>query len=522
MSRSPLMRTLNKLAAAARAQPAAEASSHASRRHFLAASLAAGGTMALTAFPAGTRAAAKSAAPRVAVVGAGLAGLTAAHTLRKAGVHATVFEGNTRIGGRCLSDREAFAHGQVAERGGEFIDSVHTDMIGLVGELQLELEDVLEATPAGTDSYTILDGVSYSVADATRDYESIFPLVQAQAKALGDAFGFKGSNSTARKLDAISMAQWIDRYVPEGRSSRFGRMLSNAFTEEFAAEVDRLSAINLVLTLAPSSRDAFSAYAASDQRYHVRGGNDQVVHRMAGLLHGPLVTGTTLIAVQRMSDGRCKLIFQRDLTITSEVFDRVVIAIPFATLGQVDLAKSGFRPLKRKSIHELPMGASTKLQLQFNDRPWNARGSNGEVRIEGSFHSTWEVTRGQPGSAGILNFWSGGRVAVAAGERSKENQADIALRDLEQVWPGIREYWNARVIRNAWHTNPWSGGSYAYYPPGYMTTLLGIEGEREGNFFFAGEHTSREWQGFLNGAVETGERAAREVLKSVGVRVPRD
>lgn len=522
MSRSPLMRALHKLAAAARALPAAEASSQVSRRHFLAASVAAGGTVALTAMPAGARAATKSSTPRVAVVGAGLAGLTAAHTLRKAGIHATVFEGNTRIGGRCLSEREAFAQGQVAERGGEFIDSVHTDMIGLVGELQLELEDVLEATPAGTDSYTILDGVSYSVADATRDYEALFPLVQAQATAVGDSFGFRGSNSAARKLDAISIAKWIDSYVPEGRNSRFGRLLANAFTEEFAAEVDHLSAISLVLTLAPASRDAFSAYAASDQRYHVRGGNDQVVHRMAGLLQGPLETGVTLVSAQRLPDGRCKLIFQRDLAITSEVFDRVVIAIPFSTLGQVDLAKSGFRSLKRKSIHELPMGSSTKLQLQFNERLWNARGSNGEVRIEGSFQSTWEVTRGQSGTAGILNFWSGGRVAVAAGERSKEDQADIALRDLEQVWPGIRAQWNARVIRNAWHTNPWSGGSYAYYPPGYMTTLLGIEAEREGNFFFAGEHTSREWQGFLNGAVETGERAAREVLKSVGMRAPKD
>jgi monoamine oxidase len=240
MSRSPLMRTLQKLAAAARTLPAAEASSQVSRRHFLAASVAAGGTVALAAIPASAGAATKTAAPRVAVVGAGLAGLTAAHTLRKAGIHATVFEGNTRIGGRCFSDRETFAQGQVAERGGEFIDSVHTDMIGLVGELQLELEDVLEATPAGTDSYTILDGVSYSVADATRDYESIFPLVQAQAKALGDSFGFRGSNSTARKLDAISIATWIDTYVPEGRKSRFGRLLANAFTEEFAAEVDRL------------------------------------------------------------------------------------------------------------------------------------------------------------------------------------------------------------------------------------------------------------------------------------------
>lgn len=507
MTRSSLLRTIQASSGVARPRSVPAVS----RRQFLAASSA----LALGVATGRVNAASRREQPGVAIVGAGLAGLTAAHTLRKAGLHATVIEGNTRIGGRCWSERNAFADGQVAERGGEFIDSVHEELISLIRDLQLELDDVLEATPAGTDTYTILDGTRYTVAEATRDYEALFPIVQKQAKALGDAYGYARSNRMARALDAISMAQWVDKYVPGGLDSRFGRLLANTFAEEFAVEVGQLSAVNVVLALAPSPRNAFATYAASDQRYHVRGGNDQLTHRMAGLLQAPLETGKALIAAQRLSDGRCKLILQRDLAIEQAVYDRVIVAIPFATLGQVDLAKSGFRPLKRKAIHSLPMGASTKLQLQFDRRYWSALGSNGEVRLEGSFHSTWDVTRGQPGTPGILNCWSGGRVAVAAGERSKEEQAELALDNLEAAWPGIRERWNGRVIRNAWHTNPWSGGSYAYYPPGYMTTLLGIEAEREGNYFFAGEHTSRDWQGFLNGAVESGMRAAREVLRSL-------
>lgn len=521
MARSPLMRTVRRLVAVATQERAGRDVPRSDRRRFLASVAMAGSAATAVALSDSTHAARRKVAPRVAIVGAGLAGLAAAHALRKGGVHATVFEGNTRIGGRCWSERREFAAGQVAERGGEFIDSVHTDLIGLVSELQLELDDVLDATPAGTDAYTILDGEKYTVADATRDYGTLYPLVQKQAKALGENYGYQGSNKTARMLDAMSMADWIDKHVSGGRTSRFGRMLANAFTEEFAVEVDQLSAVSMVLTLAPAQRDSFAAYAGSDQRYHIRGGNDQVVHRMAGLLQAPLETGTALIAAQRLPDKRCKLVFQRDLTITEAVFDRVVIAIPFATLGQVDLAKSGFRQLKRKAIHELPMGASTKLQLQFDERHWYGLGSSGELRMEGAFHSTWEVTRGQTGTPGIINCWSGGRVAVTAGERSKEIQAERALDDLERAWPGIRDKWSGSVIRNAWHTNVWSGGSYAYYPPGYMTTLLGIEAEREGNYFFAGEHTSRDWQGFLNGAVESGMRAAREVLASVGMRAPR-
>ena len=128
------------------------------------------------------------------------------------------------------------------------------------------------------------------------------------------------------------------------------------------------------------------------------------------------------------------------------------------------------------------------------------------------------TARPQAGRAGILNFWSGGDRAVAAGKDTPEAQAARALADLEAALPGITRAWNGRVIRNTWDAGSGPRGSYAYYPPGYMTTLLGIEGEPEGACHFAGEHTSLEWQGYLNGAVESGQRAAREVLRAVGRR----
>lgn len=244
MTRSTLLRTVQRVAGVAAGPRSLSAES---RRHFL----VAGGALALAAATSRANAASRRRQPKVGIVGAGLAGLAAAHTLRKAGLHATVIEGSTRIGGRCWSERGTFADGQVAERGGEFVDSVHEELIALVRELHLELDDVLEATPAGTDAYTLFDGTRYTVAEATHDYEALFPVVQQQAKALGDAYGYVGSNRAARSLDAISMAQWIDKYVPGGRTSRFGRLLANAFAEEFAVEVGQLSAINLVLALAP-------------------------------------------------------------------------------------------------------------------------------------------------------------------------------------------------------------------------------------------------------------------------------
>ena len=82
----------------------------------------------------------------------------------------------------------------------------------------------------------------------------------------------------------------------------------------------------------------------------------------------------------------------------------------------VDFSRAGFRPLKVQSINTLPMGASCKTQLQFTRRKWYDVGCNSEIRLPAvGFDTTWDVTRGQPGEAGIFNFFAGGTQALAAG-----------------------------------------------------------------------------------------------------------
>src|SRR5206468_4224104 len=105
--------------------------------------------------------------PRIAIVGAGLAGLTCAYRLRQAGVIATVYEGNTRLGGRCWSLRGAFNDGQVAERGGELIDQYHKEIRQLVQELGLNLDNLLAAEQNGTEPFYYFDGARQTFTEAT-------------------------------------------------------------------------------------------------------------------------------------------------------------------------------------------------------------------------------------------------------------------------------------------------------------------------------------------------------------------
>jgi len=463
-----------------------------------------------------TSAAPRRTHPKIAVIGAGLAGLTAAHALRRAGHDADVFEASARIGGRCFSERSAFADGQIAERGGEFLDTAHKEILTLAKSLGLAVDDVLADETAETEAWTWFDGARYTHAEATRDFQAVYPIVQKQARDVGDRYGHADSSRIAREIDAMSVQDWIARHVPGGTASRFGRLVANAFEEEYATEIDRLSALNLVITLSASKRDDFEPYAASDQRFHIRGGNDLLVARLEAALAKPVEREAPLLALARRHDGRFDVTVGRGAGTLTGRYDRVILALPFSNLRDVDLARAGFRPLKLRAIRELPMGASTKLQLQFDQRLWRRAGNNGEVRLDGSFHGTWEVTRAQAGGAGVLNFWSGGQRAVEAGTGSPESAAARALADMEGPLPGLTQAWNGRVIRNAWDASSGPRGSYAYYPPGYMTTLLGVEAEPEGRCHFAGEHTSAEWQGYLNGAVESGLRAAREVLRAIG------
>jgi monoamine oxidase len=455
----------------------------------------------------------------VVIVGAGLAGLTAAYELKKAGIRASIIEGSPRVGGRCWSERSAFADGQVAERGGELIDTTHEDIRALAQEFELPLDDLLEAEAPGSLALAFFDGSAYTTADVNRDFAQLLPRLAIDAKALGDDLPtYRKHTAAQRELDRMSAGQWIASRVAGGLQSRFGRLLINAYGEELGGDPDEISAVTVVSLLAGSPTDRFSPYEESDQRFHIRGGNDQLVTRLATQVDGQITTGSRLTGLARRPDGRYRLTLLRDAAEREEIADRVILTLPFPLLRVVDLKHAGFGARKLRSINELGMGRNTKLQLQFADRFWVRENCNGEYRLRGTFQTTWEVTRAQPGTAGILNFFSGGAAAVAAGQGDLTERARESLGELARARNGVAPHWNGRVIRNAWDRNPWSLGSYALLKPGQYTSFYGVEGEREGNVFFAGEHTSIESQGYLNGAVETGKRAAGEVLTSLGPR----
>jgi len=459
-------------------------------------------------------------APRIAIVGAGLAGLTCAYRLKQAGYAATVYEASDRVGGRCWTIRGFFDNGQIAEHGGELIDQGHTAIRSLAKELGLTLDNLLAAQLSGTEDFSRFDDEPYEFADATDDLKAIWQQLHKDVSAASYPTLYNLSTQRGRELDHLSITDYINLYVPASRKgydvgpgmqSKLGQLLDIAYTIEYGGESSVQSSLNLLYLIAYSGQGQLRIFGPSNEKYHVRGGNDQITDAMADILGSQVATGKELTAIARNGDGTYSLSFRGGGRAT--VADRVVLALPFSMLRSVDYSRAGFGTLKDTAIRNLPMGTNSKLQLQFRDRHWESLGNNGNTTADTGYQNTWEATRAQPGQTGILVDYTGGIIGDSFAPGTAEARANEFLGQLEPVLPGITgKYIAGKSTLDSWPDYPWTRGSYSYWAVGQYTAFSGVEKERRGNVHFAGEHTSQDFQGYLNGAVETGQRAAAEIL----------
>ena len=521
MARTPLARRLGEAASVA-ARTAAEEGATTEvleercggiRRREL---LAGGAGLAAAAMLGGPLTRALGAGgPRIVVVGGGLAGLTCAYRLQQAGYRAELHEASDRLGGRCWTRRGDFAEGQIAEHGGELIDQGHTQTRQLAQELGLNLDNLLSAEVNGTDPFYYFDGRPYSFAEATDDLKAIWQQLHKDVSAASYPTLYNLSTQRGRELDAMSIADWIRAYVPGGLKSKLGQLLDVAYNIEYGAETKVQSSLNMLYLLAYSGQGQLRIFGPSNEKYHVRGGNDQITARLAAAVSSQITTGSELVAIARGADGSYRLTFQSGLSTRTLTADRVVLALPFSILRDVDYSKAGFSQVKTTAIEQLGMGTNSKLHVQFEDRFWNTLGNQGDTYADTGYQSTWDVTRAQPGTAGILVDYTGGNIGASFGTGTPAERAAKFLGQLEPVLPGISARWNGRATVDYWTGDPWTKGSYSYWKVGQYTKFAGAEREQEGACHFAGEHTSVDFQGYLNGAVESGERATSEILAAL-------
>ena len=477
-----------------------------SRRQFL---TGAAGAVAASSlgWPRHARAA---AAPRIVVVGAGLAGLTCTYRLSQAGVRAQLYEATQRPGGRCWSIH--FRNGLVAEHGGELIDTGHIEIRQLAHELGLTLDDLHQGETNGTEPFYWFDGAPYTEDQLATDFNAIYQALHKDVSAASYPTTYKSFTPAGYDLDHISVAEWIDTRVPGGRASKLGQLLDVAYNIEYGAETTDQSSLNLLYLLGYSGQGQVRLFGPSNEKYHVSGGNDQIARALYAAVRDQVTFGAELVAIRRGAS-TYTLTFNVGGATTTVTADRVVLALPFSIMrASVDWSRAGFNDVKARAIRNLGMGTNSKLNVGFKTRYWRGLGCNGDTYADTGYQNTWEVSRAQPGTAGILVDYTGGVIGDSFGTGTPSSRAKQFLGQIEPLLPGIARQWDGTATVDYWHAYPWTKGSYSYWKVGQYTRFSGAEKERSGNCHFCGEHTSQDFQGYLNGGVETGERAAGEIL----------
>ncbi|HEY4178875.1 MAG TPA: FAD-dependent oxidoreductase [Kofleriaceae bacterium] len=482
--------------------------------------------------------------PGIAIIGGGIAGMTAAHFLRLGGVQAQVFEASMRIGGRTYTDRETYSDdGQIVELGGELVDSDHLTMQALAAHFGIVLDDLPDAT-AGLDQdlFYFTNGPfpnpSASIKRTEDELINLFrPVALKMQTALMKTEGTDDASvAEFNRIDAMSIPAWLNDEANLAPSDLIRRLLEVSYIEEFGLEVEQQSAWNLITLidatpqLTVANGGYFHVFGDSDERYHLHTGSQSIAEHMAAQLTEQINLDHALSKVAKNGD-----LF--DLTFTTSGGDivvtasHVIYALPFTKLREVDLTAAELSDDKMTVIKELGYGTNAKLMMQFEDRHWETLGSAGSVigdvgdspdlsGLGTGLQTVWSTSRGQDGDPGILTNFVGGQRGVDIASGTPESQAMTVLPWLEKIWPGIAaKYVAGSAIRQHWPTYEFNKGSYASYLIGQWS-FFGTEGLREGNQHFCGEHTSGDFQGYMEGGAGTGAAAAAEVLDDLEFEYP--
>jgi len=466
--------------------------------------------------------------PRIAIVGAGIAGLNAALTLQDAGLSCSIYEASDRIGGRMHSDSTTWADGMVSEWCGEFIDGNHETIHQLIKRFGLHTIDLERARAEQAQNIMYFCNRFYGAEELARDFQALAPLLGQQVQEAGFPTTHTHFTQEGFRLDHLSVSDWIEQYVTGGHSSNMGQLLDVAYNEEYGRETKLQSSLNLVYLLGFQPQPGnFRIFGASDERYHIVGGNQQLPTAIAASLPaGSINLNWRMTTIATNSDGRYTLTFSTPSGPQSATFDRVILTIPFSVLRTLNYKKAGFDNLKQTAITQLGYGTNSKLQLQFDSRFWNGTGawpgvSTGNIYTDAGFQNAWDVTRGQPGATGIIVDYTGGNIGASfqpngpysnSSDPLVQQYAQNFLKQLEEVWPGATAHYNGTATLSHPGIDPNLLGSYACWLVGQYTLFSGYEKARQGKIHFAGEHCSINFQGFMEGGAQEGARAANEIL----------
>ena len=441
----------------------------------------------------------------VTVIGAGLAGLSAAYDLHRAGWNVTVLEARDRVGGRVYSVR-TFSNGLVAEGGGEFIEDRHGRMLAYAKQFNLKLGRVGSWQKQDGD-WGAFDGRSGRLADEQvwgtnlhEEIEKVWEAVSGLAKYVPDPKQPHLSRE-AERLDAQSVLDWIQSLDAHPLAKSY---FIQHIRSEYTAEPDCFSLLDL-------ARNSAMYYSTSERHlnWRVIGGNDLIPRALADAL--PDVRMNAVVTSIRILPDEVAVTYQQGDSYHTIHSSFAVLAIPLTTARLIDF-HSSLPYAHQRMIHEISYGAVTKVMIQYRKRFWESTGWNGRLTSDSPIVITWLAASHIDSEDGIITAYTGGGPGAMLAALSDEERTRVAVGEIEKVFPGSSDLIE-HTATVAWPNEPFTRGSYMALAPGEVTVHWQTLFQPAGRLFFAGEHATAI-QGYMEGAVESGQRAAASILSS--------
>jgi len=442
---------------------------------------------------------------RVIVVGAGMAGLTCARLLQVEGADVVVVEGGIRAGGRARTVRAPLLGGQYVESGAEWIDTHHHRMRALLDRFGLQLQgEGQEWTTIRRMLFRdgrLLGQPEIRALDPALDGQ--LARYEAAFEAIADGIDDPARPDLHPEAAVHDVRSMLDVAL-ESDLGDIARLFAQRNSQgEFAAEQHQVSSLFVAQQRAQMRVHGIDGVVRA---HRLEGGLDSLVSRLLDELHpGTVSFGETLHQIHWSGDDRpARVEVRTDHAVHRG--DHVVLACSMVPLRSVIFSPGLPVPLAR-AVHELGYGTITKTALQFSRRSW----PQGYATTSLPSQRIYEPTLDQPGDEGVLMAYAGGDGGRRAAVMDEVHRIDAVADDVRAMY-GIDERPIGSFSR-AWSNQPRYGGSYAAYGPGQVTDHWQVLRQPCGPIRLAGEAVAT-WTGYLEGAVESGERAAREIIST--------
>lgn len=426
---------------------------------------------------------------RVLVCGGGLAGLTAARALIDRGAAVHLVDARNRLGGRVWTVRDVGFDGVPLEAGGEFIDGEHAEIRRLVADSGLQLQVVLR------EGF----GLALDLRGRVQLFKEQRQIWTAFTRALSkEAELFRAADCDWHSTAASQIAPHsLDALLRARHASAEVLAMAQGLRGFYLADADRLSALaGVELSMQPTDPGHVTLS-------RIKGGNDRLVEKLAARKGLHVSLEVEVKRVEQDARGVTLTVVDRG-KVSSLKAEYLVMAAPAPVLRDLEFTPALPATL-RQALKALTTGPATKAHLLFDRAWWRKKGHPQAWGTNLDTGAVWEATGARPG---ILTLLAGGRASQAFRDLLESGGPQRLVRRLS--WLGEPEA--VRDFRGTtWELDRFAGAGYMAFGTGFKPEWRSELSRAVGRMAFAGDHTSRHWQGYMNGAVESGTRAARDI-----------